>query len=279
MKSITLLYQNLPRHINPMAFSIGPFPVAWYSLMYLVAFATVYFLLRWRIKKKESDFSPDTITNFLFYNVAGVVLGGRLGYVLFYDLAYYLRHPLEIISPFNSAGDFIGIYGMSYHGGLLGVLIASFIFVKKRKINFRKLADFVVPAVPAGYFFGRIGNFFNLEIYGKATTKIWGMYFSADFFWELRHPTQLYEAFLEGILLFAILWPLRNNKYLRGNLFPLYLIGYGLVRFPIEFLRDTSVLKGMQFDFIDVPITLSQIFCLAMVFAGAFLFLYNKKTS
>lgn len=228
------LYSHLPEHINPIAFSLVNFSIRWYALMYIAAFLAVYLLLRYRIRKREDIYSKKIVEEFLIFALAGLLIGGRLGYVFLYNFSYFWENILAIIYPFDlKTGEFIGIFGMSYFGGLLGVLAASGIFVIKNKINFWKFSDFVIPAVPAGYFFGRLGNFFNGELYGKITDKPWGMYVKG----ELRHPSQLYEAFLEGMFLFIILWLLRNNKKYKGKLLWLYLIGYGLARFISEFFR------------------------------------------
>lgn len=244
-------YQHLPEYLNPIAFSIGDFSIRWYSLMYLVGFAVVYWLLMYRIgrddylskifneipnsKLENSKLKiQNLILDFLLYAFLGLLIGARLGYVLFYNLNYYIQHPLAIISPFEN-GNFVGIFGMSYFGGLIGIIISSLIFCKIKKINFFEWADFVVPAIPAGYFFGRIGNFLNGELYGKSTDRFWGMYFGDGI---LRHPTQLYEAFLEGLLLFVILWLFRNKSRFPGHLLAMYLFGYGVIRFFIEFLRE-----------------------------------------
>jgi phosphatidylglycerol:prolipoprotein diacylglycerol transferase len=286
------LYQHLPERINPIAFSIGNFDMRWYSVMYLIGFLVVYYLLMHRVKTDKqychSGLDPEStesivcksfknvdsrfrgndmknlILNFLVCSFAGLLIGARLGYVLFYDFNYFIQNPLAVISPFEN-GSFVGIFGMSYFGGLVGIIIASITFCRINKINFWQWADFVIPAVPAGYFFGRIGNFLNGELYGKATDHFWGMYFGNGI---LRHPTQLYEALLEGILLFAILWFLRNsspttfsgyangfvNKIrkvvrgkLSGHLLFVYLIGYGVVRFFVEFYReqDQSLILGL----------------------------------
>jgi phosphatidylglycerol:prolipoprotein diacylglycerol transferase len=208
----------------------------------------------------------------------GLIIGARIGYILFYNLSYYLQNPLEIVSPFNLAtGEFVGIYGMSYHGGFLGVLLCTWIFSRRNKISLLKLINFVVPAIPAGYFFGRIGNFLNGELYGRVTEKFWGMYFSDDILGALRHPSQLYEAFFEGIVLFLILWKLRNREKWQEKLFAIYILGYGFFRFGIEFFREPDLQIGYIFGFF----TLGQILSGGMFFLGIILFFCcgeeNKK--
>lgn len=267
-------YKNFPYFINPEAFSVGIFSVGWYALMYLVAFSVVYFLLRYRIRKSEgkSIQNAEEIFDFLFSVFLGVIIGGRLGYVLFYNPSFYAHNIFSIISPFDQVGNFIGIYGMSYHGGLVGVIFASWIFCRRRNINFSDMLEFVIPAVPAGYFFGRIGNFLNGELYGRATEKPWGMYFPSDIQGFLRHPSQLYEAFFEGIILFVILWFLRNNLRFKGKLVAFYIIGYGFFRFLIEFFREPDEHIGYFFSFL----TLGQILSLFMIVAGI-IFLIRRR--
>ena len=269
MNNFLSFYQHLPEHLNPTAFSLGFFSVQWYSLMYLAAFAAVYFLLKYRVRKKETDFNLDLVWDIIWHSVLGVIIGGRLGYVLFYNLGHFLSHPVEIISPFDQAGNYIGLYGMSYHGGLIGVILAMLILVRKKRITFLKLADFMIPAIPAGYFFGRLGNFLNGELYGRLTKKSWGMYFYDGSVWQLRHPSQLYEAILEGVLLFLVFWTMRNKKWMQGYFLPAYLFGYGFVRLLAEFFREPDPQVGYLFGFL----TLGQLFSLAMIVAAGILFL------
>jgi phosphatidylglycerol:prolipoprotein diacylglycerol transferase len=253
------LYQHLPEKISPIVFSVGFFSVRWYALMYLTAFLVIYALLRWRTARDISSLEfpisnfqfpsksqvpisksqfQSLILDFISYAIAGLLIGGRAGYVLFYNFGYYIQNPITIISPYDfSTGVWTGIYGMSYFGGVIGIVIASFIFTKKNKINFWAWSDLVIPAIPAGYFFGRIGNFLNGELYGRITEKSWGMYFPADFGSVLRHPSQLYEAFFEGLVLFLIVWSWRNKLKFSGQGLVIYLLGYGLFRFGIEFFR------------------------------------------
>ncbi|MFA7209709.1 MAG: prolipoprotein diacylglyceryl transferase [Parcubacteria group bacterium] len=293
MISVLEYYQGIPLHIDPIAFTVGFFSVRWYAVMYLVALAAVYFLLNYRASydvaggkfrisnfefRNETQISkfPNLIADFLLFSMAGAIIGGRLGYVLFYNFAYYAQNPLAIISPYDFAvGKFIGIYGMSYHGGAIGVVLAALIFAKRKKIDFWRWADFVVPAIPAGYFFGRIGNFLNLELYGRVTDSWLGMHFplSAGAGPFLRYPSQLFEAFTEGLLLFAILWPLRNKKYFPGSNLVLYLVGYGIIRWTVEFFREPD----RQIGFILNYFTLGQIFSLIMVSAGVAIYFYKRK--
>jgi len=270
-------YQNLPLMINPIALRVGFFSLTWYSLMYLVAFLAIYFLLRWRIKNDAKYFSEigniaENLENFFIYSIIGIVIGARLGYVFFYDPHFFLANPWSIVSPFDATGNFVGIYGLSYHGGLVGVILAGIFFTRKYKISFWRLADFVIPAVSAGYFFGRVGNFLNRELYGRITDSPLGMYFlDENNLVMLRHPSQLYEAFFEGIVLFIFFWVFRNDKRLAGKFLPLYVLGYGLIRFFIEFYRQPDSQIGLVFN----VLTLGQIFCLIMVVASLIFLWYN----
>jgi phosphatidylglycerol---prolipoprotein diacylglyceryl transferase len=281
-------YQHLPEYISPAAFHIGSFEVGWYPIMYIIGFAVVFFLLRlrrkegvWRKIIHNSKFENDLILDFLTHSFIGLLIGGRLGYVLFYNLPYYLTNPWSIVSPFDPAGKFIGIYGMSYHGGLIAVVLATWLFCKKNKIEFFKWANFVAPAVPAGFFFGRVGNFLNGELYGRIMAKPWGMYFSASPL-NLRHPSQLYEAFFEGLVLFLILWSVRNgikykNKVFHISCFMLYIFLYGLFRFFLEFFREPDPQLGFVLKLAGNGLTLGQILSLGMVTLAVVILIIKKE--
>lgn len=275
-------YQYLPYYLNPVAFSWKNFSVDWYSLMYFVGFAVVYLLLRYRITKGENlaktqnyqTLNAANLLDLLMYIFFGLLVGARLGYALIYDFSYYFSNPLAIVSPFDPVThEFVGIYGMSYHGGLIGAVASAWIFAKIRRINFRLLSDFVIPAVPAGYFFGRLGNFLNGELYGRVTDKFWGMYFPADMQGLLRHPSTLYEAALEGLILFFVLWRLRNQEKFRGRLLGLYISLYALFRILAEFFREPDQQIGYIFSFL----TLGQGLSFIMLIFGLFL-LHSRKT-
>ncbi len=267
-------YQRIPYHLNPVAFSVGGFFVDWYSLMYLVAFLVIHLLLNYRIREKEGEYSKNMLLDLMLVVFVGLLIGGRLGYVLFYNFTYYWQNPLAIISPYDPVThQFIGIYGMSYHGGLIGALVAAWIFLKVKKMDFWQWANFVAPAIPAGYFFGRIGNFLNGELYGRATGKFWGMYFPSDPYGLLRHPSELYEAILEGLVLFLILWPLRNKEKYRDQLLAFYLIGYAAMRIGAEFFREPDTQVGYLFG----GLTLGQLLSLLMLIFGCALFFISRK--
>jgi phosphatidylglycerol:prolipoprotein diacylglycerol transferase len=202
-----------------------------------------------------------------------MLLGGRLGYVIFYGRDYFLAHPEAIFSPYVN-GNYVGIFGMSFHGALLGVVLGSWIFLKIKKINFWDWSDFVVPTVSLGYFFGRIGNFFNGELFGKLANTFWGMHFFADPT-NMRYPSQLVEASLEGAVLFLFFWKIRNKKKFKGKLFCLYLIAYGCMRTISEQFRAPDPQLG------DVlgGLTMGQILSLAMILMGAFFWFQKNKSS
>ena len=266
MSEFVHFWQHLPSRIDPSVFQIGSFQVRYYSLMYIVAFALTYFLVVYRLQKEKFPYTRETIQDFMLWAIIGVILGGRLGYVLFYNFEYFLRHPSEIFLPFDFSHGmrFVGISGMSYHGGLVGLIAAAVIFCRKHRIAFWNMADLFAPAVPLGYTFGRIGNFIDGELWGRATTVPWGMYFPLDGSGLLRHPSQLYEAFFEGILLFAVLWGLREKRYFEGFFVALYMAGYGLVRFFIEFYREPDAHLG----FVVGNLSMGQVLSLLMVAVG-----------
>nr|NJM04479.1 prolipoprotein diacylglyceryl transferase [Desulfobacula sp.] len=267
-------WNELPYTISPYLIQFNGFGIRYYSLMYVLAFVTFYFLIRYRLKTEKFSIRVGTLDDFLVWAAAGVLLGGRLGYVIFYDLQYYLDHPFSIFMPFSFTNGFTftGISGMSYHGGLIGVMAAVYGFSRKNNISLWEFSDLICPAVPLGYTFGRLGNFFNSELYGRATSMPWGMFFPSDPTHTLRHPSQLYEAFFEGIVLFCILWWVRKEACLRRRMFGLYLAGYGLIRFMIEFFREPDD----HLKFVAYFLTMGQILCLIMIFAGVLILFKNK---
>ena len=269
-------WQNLPAYIDPVIFQIGSFKLQYYGLMYIVAFAITYVLVRYRVAREERfNVSVQQVNDLTTYAVLGLIIGARLGYVLFYNLSYYFKHPLEIILPFDFSNGmtFTGISGMSYHGGLIGILLITWLYIRRTDLRFWDVMDLYVPVVPLGYTFGRLGNFINGELYGRVTESPIGMYFPMAPERVLRHPSQLYEAFFEGIFLFIILWSLRKIKMPRGAMLALYIIGYGTVRFFIEFFREPDAHLG----FIFLSFSMGQLLCMAMIAAGIGLFLVLKR--
>lgn len=273
-------WQQLPAKMDPVIFRIGPIKPQYYGLMYIVAFATTYFLVIFRIKHEERfQATRDQVADLTTYIVLGLIVGARLGYVLFYNLPYYFRHPLEIFLPFDFSDGltFVGFSGMSYHGGLIGVILAAWLYIRKTNLNFWDMVDLYVPVIPLGYTFGRIGNFINGELYGRITSASIGMVFPQAPSPELRHPSQLYEAFFEGIFLFIVLWNLRNLKGPRGAMLAYYLVGYGSVRFVIEYFRQPDAHLG----FVWLSFSMGQILCLLMMMGGLllFVFLWRREQS
>ena len=271
-------WQHLPQHMDPVIFQIGSFRLQYYGLMYIVAFAMTYALAVYRLRR-EDRFTIDVegLQGLMTAMILGLIIGGRMGYVVFYNFAYYLAHPLEIVLPFD-LGDgfrFTGITGMSYHGGVIGVVVAAIIFVRKNRLDFFQMADLIVPCIPLGYTFGRIGNFINGELYGRITTHPIGMLFPAAPGPGRRHPSQLYEAFFEGIVLFIVLWAIKKRVKTNGAMLALYLIGYGLVRLFIEYARQPDAHLG----FVFFSFSMGQMLCMAMMAVGAGLLLYLKSRS
>lgn len=266
----------MPQHISPVIFEIGWFRLQYYGLMYVVAFALTYILVLYRIKNEAHfEFSKNQVNDLITCAILGLIIGARLGYVIFYNLNYYLRHPLEIFLPFSFSNGFTftGISGMSYHGGLIGILLAVLWYVRKAGLNYWQVMDLYVPAVPLGYTFGRLGNFINGELFGRATTAPIGMYFPQATEKALRHPSQLYEAFFEGIFLFIILWSIRKIKMPTGAMLAIYIIGYGTVRFFIEFFREPDP----QLGFIFLSFSMGQMLCAMMIAGGFGLYFYLRR--
>ncbi len=275
MQNFIQWWQHLPAHMDPVIFEIGSFRLQYYGLMYIVAFAFTYGLASYRIRR-EAHFklNVDQLQGLITAMILGLIIGARLGYVLFYNFSYYLQHPLEIILPFDFSDGirFTGITGMSFHGGLIGVVVASVIFVRNNRLDFFSIADLIVPCIPLGYTFGRLGNFINGELYGRVTTHAIGMFFPLAPGPGRRHPSQLYEAFFEGIVLFIVLWAVKGRVATRGAMLALYLMGYGLVRFFIEYARQPDAHIG----FVLGAWSMGQVLCMAMIVAGGLLLVYLK---
>jgi phosphatidylglycerol---prolipoprotein diacylglyceryl transferase len=279
MDTFSSWWQMLPYRIDPALVTIGTFQIKYYGLMYIAAFSLSYYLMGKRIKNNEFALKKEQLENYIFQIIIFILIGGRLGYVLFYNFSYFLSNPLEIFLPFRfkDGFEFTGIAGMSYHGAVISGLAGTYYFAKKNGLKFLAMSDFVVSAAPLGYTFGRIGNFLNGELYGRTTESAVGMYFPLAGDKMLRHPSQLYEAFFEGIFIFAILWSIRNLKYRSGVFVSLYLILYGIVRFFIEFYREPDDHLGLVF----LGMSMGQVLCAAMILSGVFLisFVYIKKAA
>lgn len=279
MNDFLLWWQQLPSQMNPVIFSVGAFAIRWYGMMYIIAFGVVYLLSRYRIQSEKLPFERSYVSDVLTWAMVGVVLGGRLGYILFYGMSSFLADPLGSLIPWVSTPGggcrFAGITGMSYHGGVIGVILALLAFTHSRKKAFFETFDLFVPAIPLGYTFGRLGNFINGELYGRVTDSALGMYFPLAPTHELRHPSQLYEAFFEGIVLFVLLWLLRKKSPFPGFLSAAYLFGYGFVRFFIEYVREPDA----QLGFVFLNFSMGQVLCFIMMVAGVAVFLFNSSST
>lgn len=241
--------------IDPVFFRIGPVELRWYGLMYVLGFTIAYFGLLHGVKRKQVSLSKDDVADFIFYFALGVIIGGRLGSVLFYNFSYYLAHPLRVFAVWEG--------GMSFHGGLIGAALASFYFVRKKNQDFFLLADIAIMCAPIGLALGRIGNFINGELYGRVTDVPWGIVFPGG--GDLpRHPSQLYEAVLEGPVTFFILWVLARKDRPTGVIFWSFITLYGLFRFFAEFLREPDVEVGL---FLKV-FSMGQLLSIPMILAG-----------
>lgn len=254
--------------IDPVILALGPLKVRWYGLMYVLGFAAVYILVEHQVKKYRLKFIKNHIEDLNFALIIGLILGARLGYVAFYNTGYYLQHPGEIIAIWQG--------GMSFHGSLIGLTFASWLFCRKRAIPFLKTVDLYVVAVPIGLGLGRIGNFINGELFGRVSEVPWSMVFPTGGPMS-RHPSQLYEFLLEGVLLFIILWSLKSVHYRRkwpsGSLFAAFLILYGIFRSFVELFREPDV----QLGFLVGHLTMGQTLSGLMVLAGATIIFRNLR--
>lgn len=245
--------------IDPVLLSLGPLQVRWYGLMYLVGFAGAWWLANQRADQPQSGWTREQVADLVFFGMVGVVVGGRLGSVLFYQPLYYLQHPLAVFQVWQG--------GMAFHGGLIGVLIALWLVARKQRKGFFQVADFVAPLTPLGLGAGRIGNFINGELWGRVTDLPWGMIFPHVGPYP-RHPSQLYQALLEGLLLFVILWLYSARPRPRMAVSGLFLLCYGAFRFLAEFARQPdSQLGFVAFDWM----TMGQLLSVPMVIAGLLL--------
>ena len=245
--------------IDPVALSIGSLQLRWYGLMYLAGFGLGWMLGRWRASRPGSGWTGPDVDDLLTCVMIGIILGGRLGYVLFYDLPVYINDPMEIVRIWNG--------GMSFHGGLLGVLGAFWYFARTRGRTFLEVSDFIAPLIPQGLFFGRLGNFINGELWGKVSDVPWAIVFPGAGPLP-RHPSQLYEAALEGLLLFIMVWVFSLKPRKVGAVSGLFALGYGVFRFAVEFVRMPDVQLGyLAFGWL----TMGQLLCVPLILAGAWL--------
>jgi phosphatidylglycerol:prolipoprotein diacylglycerol transferase len=250
---------------DPVAFHLGPLAVRWYGLMYLVGFALIWVAGRYRIKSRPGGvWTSKDLDDALFYGILGTLLGGRLGYVLFYKFAEYAETPWKVFYVWEG--------GMSFHGGFLGVLVAMAFVAWRQRVNWWDLMDFVAPLVPVGLAAGRLGNFINGELWGRATDLPWGMVFrgAGD---APRHPSQLYQMALEGLALFALLWWFSSRPRPRMQVSALFLVGYGVARFIGEFAREPDAFLG----YLALGMTMGQWLSAPMIAAGIFLFWWSAR--
>ncbi len=253
---------------DPVALQLGPLAIRWYGLMYLAGFIAFLWLGRRRAQAQPwLRMSPQDIDDLLFFGVLGVIVGGRLGQVLFYEPGYYLAHPLEILAVWKG--------GMSFHGGFLGVLAAMALFAQKRGRSFFEITDFIAPLVPLGLMAGRIGNFINGELWGRVADAAlpWAMVFP-QIDAQARHPSQLYQAGGEGLLLFLILWVYSSRQRATGAISGAFLVGYGTLRFVAEYFREPDAgVFGVSY-----AVSMGQWLSLPMVGLGLWLLLKRKST-
>lgn len=260
--------------IDPVALQLGPVAIHWYGLTYLAAFALFMWLGRRRLQHPPfvhlqgvQAWKRQDVEDILFLGVVGVIVGGRLGYCLFYKPAYYLAHPLEIFAVWTG--------GMSFHGGLLGVIGAMLWFARSRQRPWLQVADFVAPCVPTGLAAGRLGNFINGELWGRFTQHDlpWGMVFPHSGSLQPRHPSQMYQFLLEGLLLFVLLWLYARREHARGQVAAAFLIGYGSLRFIAEYFREPDNFLGL----LSLGMSMGQWLCVPMVLAGVALWVWAGR--
>lgn len=246
-------------NIDPVLISVGPLQIRWYGLMYIMGFLFSYLLVQFQLARQKFPLlSKEQLLDLYFYLILGLILGARLGYCLFYNLTVYLQHPLEILAVWHG--------GMSFHGGLLGVLATSWVYCRKNKISLLDLGDLIIVTAPIGLGLGRLANFINGELYGRITTVPWGMVFPQGGPLP-RHPSQLYEALLEGVVLFVLLWIKKDHKAFSGALIARFLILYGAFRILVEFFREPDVQVGYFWGLL----TMGQILSILMILFGTFL--------
>lgn len=256
-------------NIDPVALYLGPLQIHWYGIMYMIAFVLAWMLATRNSQRPWSPIKKTQVEDLIVYGAWGVILGGRLGYMFFYNTDKWLADPAMLLRIWEG--------GMSFHGGLIGVGIALLIYARKYQVPFLGLTDFAVPLVPAGLFFGRIGNFIGQELYGRPTDAPWGMLFPADPTQLARHPSQLYEAFLEGLVLFFIINWFARKPRLFGEVTGLFLVLYGVFRFMVEFVREPDAqFVGQQAMLESFNwMTRGQTLCIPMVLLGLW---FMRKT-
>lgn len=256
--------------IDPVIVKIGPLSLNWYGLMYLFGFVAAWYLGNKRADKPNSGWTRDQVADFLFYGIVGVIIGGRLGYVLFYHFELWQKDFLYLFKIWEG--------GMSFHGGLIGVIAGCLFFARQSKKSFFEVGDFVAPLAPLGLMFGRIGNFINGELWGRQASSDFflAMRFPTDSKGLLRHPSQLYEAFFEGLILFLLVWFYSSKPRPTKAVSGLFLLGYGTFRFGVEFFREPDAHLGKVISWL----TMGQVLCVPMILGGLYLIIsaYRNKT-
>lgn len=251
-----MFYHN----INPTLLKLGPFEIRYYGVIFVLGFILTYFIILYLIKKRDLNLTREDVVDLIFYLMIGIIIGSRLFYVLFYNLSYYLKNPFHIFAIWHG--------GLSFHGGLLGAIIVSYFFCKKKKINFLELADIVVIPLALALFLGRIGNFLNGELVGRVTNVPWAVKFPG--YEGFRHPSQLYESF-KNLFIFVILWFMKDKKLKKGTLFFTFIISYSSLRFFIGFFRAPDPQIGYLFG-----LTMGQILNICMFLIGLIFIIKHK---
>ncbi len=266
-------WNHIYEHFNPVALDLGFISVHWYGIMYISALLVALWFAKWIIKKDNMPISETMIDSYFIWIEVGIILGARVWYILFYDpnTSYYLMQPWQIFNPFSN-GEFVGIRGMSYHGAFIGAAVASYLFARRNPGEIYKILDVVALAVPVGFVFGRIGNFLNQELVGRVTDVSWGIYVDG----VLRHPSQLYEGFLEGILIAILIYLYRKRRAFDGALIGIYGVMYGAARFIAEFWRQPDIQLGYLYgDWL----TMGQIQSLIMILLSIALYFFIRSHS
>jgi len=253
-------------HIDPVFFRIGPLAFRWYGLMYLLGLLAAYFLIKARATTKKITLSREQLSDLIVYAALGVFLGGRLGYVLFYNLPFYLENPLKIFAVWEG--------GMSFHGGFLGTCISLWIYCRRRGMAPYAIADLAAGVAPIGLGLGRIGNFINGELFGRPTDVGWCMVFPHGGP-DCRHPSQLYQAALEGLLLFTVLAVINRLKTPPGTVFWSFIAGYGMARFFVEYFRQPDSHLGLFFG----SLSMGQLLSIPMIALGLFMIVRGYRTT
>jgi len=263
-------WNHIYDYFNPIAINFGIITVHWYGIMYISALLTSLWFAKWIIKRDKIIIREALIDNYFIWLEIGILLGARIWYILFYDpnTWYYLSQPWQIFNPFFH-GEFVGIRGMSYHGAVVGAGISSYLFARKNPQQIYKILDIVALSVPVGFVFGRIGNFLNKELVGRSTDLPWGIYVDG----VLKHPSQLYEAFLEGVVIAILIYLYRQRKEFDGALVGIYGVLYGIARFISEFWREPDVQLGYLYQ---DWLTMGQIQSVVMIFCSVFIYFFFK---